>query len=110
MSVKFMGINELRIALEKKANMDAVRRAVKLNGAEMQNKAQRNSPVDTGTLKRGIGLEVIDGGLTAKVAASAEYAPYQEYGTRFMDSQPYMHPAFNEQKEQFKRDMKRLTD
>ncbi|MEG1459562.1 MAG: HK97 gp10 family phage protein, partial [Acetivibrio sp.] len=78
--------------------MDAVRRVVKLNGAEMQNKAQRNSPVDTGTLKRGIGIELGDGGLTAKVEAAAEYAPYQEYGTRFMESQPYMHPAFNEQK------------
>ena len=109
MKVRFNGVNELKIALKEKADMNAVKRVVKQNGAEMQAAAQRNAPVDTGTLKRSIRLEIADGGLTAKVEATAEYAPYVEWGTRHMDARPYVKPAFHVQKEQFKRDMERLA-
>lgn len=109
MPVRLKGVKELRIALKKKADMSQVRRIVKMNGAELQQKAQRKAPVDTGTLKRSIGLEIKDGGLTAECAATAEYAPYQEWGTRYMEAQPFMKPAFNEQKERFKHDMDRLV-
>lgn len=109
MAVKLKGVNELRLALGKKADMDAVKRMVKQNGAELQARAQRNAPVDTGNLKRSIRLDISDGGLTAESEATAEYAPYVEWGTRYMEAQPYMRPAFNEQKEQFRRDMDRLT-
>lgn len=109
MSVKFKGTKELRAALRKKTDLDAAKRVVKRNGAELQARARRNAPVDTGNLKRSIGLEISDGGLTAKSAAAAEYAAYQEYGTRYMEAQPYMGPAFRVQKEQFKRDMDKLA-
>jgi phage protein, HK97 gp10 family len=108
-SVKFNGVKELKVVLKKKADMGAVRQIVKKNGAGLQVKAQRNAPVDTGTLKRSIGLDISDGGLTAESKAGAEYAPYVEWGTRFMEAQPYMKPAFHEQREQFKRDMDRLA-
>lgn len=109
MGVKFTGVNELRAALKKKSGMDAVMHIVKQNGAEMQSRAQRNAPVDTGNLKRSIGLDIMDAGLTAKVEPTAEYAPYLEYGTRFMEAQPFVKPAFHEQKEQFKSDMDKLA-
>lgn len=109
MSVKFKGVKELKIALKKKADMSVVRQIVRQNGVQLQTKAQRNAPVDTGTLKRSIGLDISDGGLTAESKAGAEYAPYVEWGTRFMDAKPFMRPAFHEQKEQFKRDMERIT-
>lgn len=109
MSVRFTGINELRVALRNKTNLNGARTTVRVNGAQMQQKAQRNAPVDTGNLKRSIGLELSDGGLTAKVTPTAEYAPYLEYGTRFMEARPFIGPAFDEQKEQFKRDMDKLV-
>jgi HK97 gp10 family phage protein len=34
---------------------------------------------------------------------------YLEYGTRFMDAQPFVRPAYNEQKAKFIRDMNKLT-
>lgn len=107
--MRFKGVKELKAVLEKKADMGTVRQIVRQNGAELQTKAQRNAPVDTGTLKRSIGLDISDGGLTAESKAGAEYAPYVEWGTRFMEAQPYMRPAFQEQKEQFIRDMDRLA-
>lgn len=108
--VKLVGMNKLTAKLEKNMDMEAAKRVVKHNGAEMQAKAQQNAPVDTGTLKRSIGIEITDGGMTAEVEPAAEYAPYVELGTRFMEAQPYLGPAFNEQKEKFKKDMKKLVE
>lgn len=108
--VKIIGMEKLQKKLKQNVHMDDVKRVVRHNGAEMQEKAQRNAPVDTGTLKRSIGLDITDNGMTAEVEPTADYAPYVELGTRFMNAQPYLGPAFNEQKEKFKKDMKKLVD
>ena len=106
--MKMEGVHELRMKLEKNAELGEVKWIVRRNGAELQARAQRKAPVDTGTLKRSIGLEIRDGGLTAESEATAEYAPYVEWGTRFMKAQPFMRPAFNIQKEKFKQDMEKI--
>lgn len=109
MGVKLKGVGELRAALRKKTELSTIKRIVQENGSEMQARAQRKAPVDTGNLKRGIRLDISDDGLTATVAPVADYAPYPEFGTRFMEAQPYTGPAFREQKEQFKSDMGKLA-
>ena len=118
--IVFSGLSELQVALQDKCNLDSVKKVVKLNGAELQQKAQRNAQFKghyegkkfvspTGTLRRSIkGPEMKDGGFTAKVEAGVEYAPYVEFGTRYMSAQPYMKPAFNQQKSQFRNDLERL--
>lgn len=108
--IKIVGIDKLQAKLKKNVRLDDVKRVVRHNGAEMQEKAMRNAPVDTGTLKRSIGLKITDGGMSAEVEPTADYAPYVELGTRFMEAQPYLKPAFDEQKEKFKKDMKRLVE
>lgn len=107
--IKFEGIAKLNKGLKKRMDMSAVKDTVKLNGSEMQKKAQRNAPVDTGTLKRSIGIDISDGGMTATVEPTAEYAPYVELGTRFMEAQPFLKPSFGEQKKQFEKDLKELV-
>lgn len=107
--IKFEGIAKLNKGLKKRMDMSAVKDTVKLNGSEMQKKAQRNAPVDTGTLKRSIGIDISDGGMTATVEPTAEYAPYVELGTRFMEAQPFLKPSFEEQKKQFEKDLKELV-
>lgn len=108
--IKIVGMEKLQKKLKKNVSMDAVKRVVRHNGAEMQTKAQQNAPVDTGTLKRSIGIEVTDSGMTAEVEPTAEHGPYVELGTRFMKAQPYLKPAFNVQKEKFKKDMNKLVE
>lgn len=107
--IRFEGIAELSKALKKRMDMSAVKSTVKLNGSEMQKKAQRKAPVDTSNLKNNIGLEISDGGMTATVESTADYSVYVELGTRFMEAQPYMKPAFEEQKKQFEKDLKELV-
>ena len=118
--IKLEGMEKLQVKLKKNVQMSDVKRVVKANGAALQEAAQRKAPVGTpqstgipgyvgGTLKRSIVLEIRDGGLTAEVEPTAEYATYVEYGTRFMNAQPYMRPSYNQQKEKFKSDMKTLA-
>lgn len=106
--MKLEGLNELRVALDPTERINGVKKIVALNGSELQASAQRKAPVDTGTLRRSIKLSLKKGGMRAEIEAEADYAPYQEYGTRFMNAQPYMKPAFNEQEGKFKNDLDRL--
>ena len=107
--IKLEGMEKLQVKLKKNVQMNYVKRIVKRNWAALQESAQRKVPVDTGNFKRSIGLEIRDSGLTAEVEPTAEYAAYVEYGTRYMNAQPYMRPSYTAQKEKFKSDLKKLT-
>lgn len=109
-NVSLKGVSELTMKLKSNANMKDVKQIVKQNTAELTQGAQRKAPVDTGNLRRSITMDLSDGGLTGKVKPTADYAPYLEYGTRFQSTQPFMRPAFNKQKAQFKSDMDKLVE
>lgn len=111
--IKVEGLDKLQKALKANATLDDVKRVVKHHGGElqrkMQNKADFKKGYATGTTKRSIGLEMKDGGFTAEVAPETEYAPYLEYGTRFMEAQPFVRPALEEQAREFKSDLQKLV-
>lgn len=111
--IKFEGLDELEKKLKANVTLDDVKRVVRQNGSElqkrMQGKADFKKGYQTGTTKRSIDLEIKDGGLTADSGPTTEYSPYLEYGTRFMEAQPFVRPAFEEQSEQFKSDMQKLV-
>ena len=111
--IKVDGLKELEKKLKANVTLDDVRRVVRQNGAELQTKMQKKADFkmgyQTGTTKRSIGLEIKDSGMTAEVAPETEYSPYLEYGTRFMQSQPFVRPALEEQSAQFKSDMQKLV-
>lgn len=118
--VRIDGFDKLEARLKRNMNLGAVRTVVRKNGADLQTKAQENAPVGTpqstgipgyvgGTLKRSVELDITDGGLTAEVEPTADYAAYVEYGTRFMEAQPYLKPAYDEQKKKFVKDLNELV-
>lgn len=123
--IKVEGLKELEKALKSNVTLDDVKRVVKHHGAKlqerMQSKADFKKGYQTGTTKRSIGIELEDEGFTAIVGpgdtplnpqsglSATEYSPYVEYGTRFMEAQPFVRPAWNEQKELFKKDMQKLV-
>ena len=106
--IKIKGINNLRRKLKHGCDLTDVAAVVKFHGAQMQQTAQIIAPVDTGFLHDHITLEIKDAGMTAEVASTAEYAAYVEYGTRFMAAQPHIRPAYMQESERFKQDLKRL--
>jgi len=107
-SIRVRGTKDLKGRLRRNARLTDVKKAVLVNGSELQRNMQRDAPVDTGNLKRGIGMTIEDNGFTARVGATAEYAPYLIYGTRFMYSRDFFRPNYYRQRQQFLRDMKRL--
>lgn len=111
--IYIQGIKKLQDKLKKNVQMQDVKRVVKKNGAEMTQKmvtnADFNKGYQTGATKQSINLEMENSGLTASAGATTEYAEYLEHGTRFMQAQPFVKPAFDEQKEKFKKDMSKLT-
>ena len=111
--LQIKGLDKLEKSLRENVTMNDVKRVVRHNGSQMQKQMQTNADFkrgyQTGQTKRSIGLEIKDGGFTAEVAPTTAHSPYLEYGTRFMDAQPFVKPAYNTQKEKFKRDMDKLT-
>lgn len=111
-SLKITGLDKLEKALKPNATLADVRKAVRSNGSQLQRKMQQKADFSkgyqTGTTKRSIGLEMQDGGYTASVGPETEYSPYLEYGTRFMEAQPFIRPALEEQKRQFFDDLEKL--
>lgn len=111
--IKIEGIEKLQAKLKKNVQMDDVKRVVKTNGAQLKNKMVRNANFvkryQTGTTKRHIFRNTKDSGLTVEVGPTTEYSPYLEFGTRFMEAQPFVRPALDEQKKEFVKDFKKLT-
>lgn len=112
--IRVEGLEELQKKLKKNANMDDVKKVVRQNGSQLQAKIQRNADFDkgyqTGTTKRSVNLEITDGGMTAESGPTTDYAEYLEFGTRFMDAQPFVKPALEEQSKKFESDLRKLME
>lgn len=112
-TMKFAGLDELQRGLIKRSHLEAAKTAVAKNGSRLQAKIQENANFkkgyQTGTTKRSVGLILTDSGLTAKSGATTHYAEYLENGTRFMEAQPFVRPAFNVVKGQFNSDLRKLV-
>lgn len=112
-SIKVKGLEKLQKKLKENVTMEDVKRVIRHNGSELQAKIQQNAEFtkgyQTGTTKRSVGLEIVDDGFTAESGPKTEYAPYLEYGTRFMEAQPFVKPSLDEQKKKFQKDMQKLV-
>lgn len=69
-------------------------------GLLVAQRAQQKAPVDTGRLKRSIHPtiphQVGPGVQQTEVGTNVEYAPYQEFGTKYIPPHPYLSPALAE--------------
>lgn len=109
-----MGKEELAefLGKHKKDVIEKSKKAVKIWGSEFQKAAKKHPPTphDTGTLVRSIRLDIADQGLTAVVYPTVHYAEYLEYGTRFMNAQPFMRPTMQKIEPMFIRNMDKIMD
>lgn len=129
--VKIVGMDKLRMKLKYcGANRDAVKAVVLKNGNQMNEQMKENmekayihtyphdvpskgkkkgDPYSTGDTAGSVNTVIAGGGLTAFVGPTTEYSQYVEYGTRFMQAEPTIRPAFDRQVPIFKRDMEALV-
>lgn len=107
------GLEEISKELRRNLDMKEVKSTVKRNGKELQQKIHDNAEFkkgyQTGTTKRSVGLTFTDAGFTAESGPTTEYSEYLERGTRRMEAQPFVRPAFEDQKEIFIKDLKGLV-
>lgn len=112
--IRIEGLEELQKKLKKNANMDDVKKVVRQNGSQLQQKIQRKADFQkgyqTGATKRSVTLEFSGDGLTAESGPTTDYAEYLEFGTRFMDAQPFVKPALEEQSKKFESDLRKLVE
>ena len=120
------GLDKLQAKLQRVAKMEEVESIVEKHGVEMQKKAVNNASRfrghyegrgknrrfvrPTGATKRSISVNSskIDR-FKYRVAPGTDYAAYVELGTRKMSAQPFIKPAFDDQKRLFKKDLERLV-
>ena len=125
MRFELKGLEELQTKLKKVSKMEEVERIVEKHGADMQKKAVNNASrfrghyegrgkskhfvKPTGATKRSISVNSGKiGRFKYRVAPGTDYAAYVELGTRKMSAQPFIKPAFDDQKKLFKDDLERL--
>lgn len=120
MTVRIEGLVELTKELQEDVKIiEKTKAVVRKNTSELQAKAKEKAQFrghyrgnqfikPTGNLHDNINHKITNGGLTGEVIPEAEYSAYVELGTRFMDSQPYLKPAFDEQVKEFKKDMENI--
>lgn len=120
------GLEKLQAKLQRVSKMEEVERIVEKHGEAMQKKAVTNASKfrghyegrgknrrfvrPTGATKRSISVNSgkIDR-FKYRVAPGTDYAAYVELGTRKMSAQPFIKPAFDDQKRLFKNDLERLV-
>ena len=116
--VKIEGLQALISDLDaRKYSGKQIKNVVMKNGANLQEDAQKRMTktvayvkgYSKGTTRRSTTLSISDGGMTATVAPHTEYFPYVEYGTRFMEAEPTLNPAFQKIKQQFYKDVMDLV-
>lgn len=120
------GLEKLQKKLQKVSKMEEIERIVDKHGEAMQKRAVINASKfkghyegrgknkhfvkPTGATKRSISVNSSKvGRFKYKVAPGTSYAAYVELGTRKMSAQPFIKPAFDNQKEEFKKDLERLV-
>lgn len=108
MSIKISGADKLSDALKHAQRMVDVKACVSKHGADLNKVMVEKAPVKTGFLRRSIKLSKGDDGMSVTVEPTAEYAPYLEYGTRFMRERPFVKPALEKVKPKFIRDVKKI--
>ena len=112
--VKIEGLSALISNLDaKKYSGKQIRNVVMKNGADLQEDAQKRMTktvayvkgYSKGTTRRSTTLSISDDGMKATVAPHTEYFSYIEYGTRYMEAEPTLNPAFQKIKQQFYKDV-----
>lgn len=89
-AIKALKIYEAKTIAEVKA-------VVATSAQSIQRNAKVRSPVDTGFLRSSIEIQFFLSGLAAIVEATAEYAGYVEFGTRYQTPQPFLIPSYEEE-------------
>ena len=117
--ISFKGLDKLEKKLIENVKMEEVKKVVRDNGLTLQGNVVKNAGevtfnkgYFTGNLKQDVadhGLKLSDIGLSAIFVTFFEYVPPLEYGTRFMEAEPFLKDPFEQAEKEFKADIDKLA-
>ena len=81
----------------------ALLRGMEKCGLTAERFAKKLAPYDTGNLRNSITHEVDDGEPSVYIGTNVEYAPYVCLGTIHMNAQPFLKPAVNDHKDEYRK-------
>ena len=118
MKIEIKADEALTKKLRKLGKIDFVKDKVKKHGGQLQETMKELATPNViyvkgysvGDTKKSISVNITDDGLTAEVGSGMEYTPYVEYGTRFIEPEPVVRPAFNKHKDNFIEDIRKLDE
>lgn len=104
------GITELKgvIASARRNAPKQTVQVVKNNAEEIKAIAKKKAPKDTWFMHDSIYTR--HSGMMSIIHSPAPYSGYVENGTRFMDAQPFMYPAVEQQQAKFQKDLQDVMD
>lgn len=114
-NIELKGMDVLEKKLKKNTSIAKVRSIVQKNGDQLNRRMKEETKTafvkgySVGDTASSINTTIKDNGLTAEVGPTTEYAPYVEYGTRKMEPEPFVGPAFEVQKKIFEKDLDKLV-
>ena len=85
------------------AMQQAAVRALEKCGLTAEGYAKKLCPVDTGNLRNSITHTVDEEEPAAYIGTNVEYAPYVCLGTIHMNAQPFLKPAVNDHKDEYRK-------
>ena len=93
--IRVEGVEEARAALEQiiRQSRDAIPQALGVIGQQWTTEIQRLAPELTGRLRRSYTWEVGRRGAYVEVSSNVLYAPFQEFGTRYISGRPHVRPG-----------------
>lgn len=115
--VQFSGVDSLQKALASgKDFRPRAQRVVRYHSTKLTQTMMRNAVFtkgySTGETQRSIGANsptFSNGGMEGRVGATTEYAPYLEYGTRFMAAQPFCDKSLKQIEPSFYRGLQTIV-
>lgn len=81
---------------------DAIARALETIGLVSERYAKGYAPVDTGRLRNSISHQSVPDEEAVYVGTNVEYAPYQEFGTKYQAGTPFLRPAIENHLQEYK--------
>lgn len=106
--IKFEGITEVIDHTIDAQKLDDIKQIVVKHLTEMARFSAIVAPYKTGFLKRSLITQIVNDGLTGIANYYAEYAPYQEYGTRWISGKFYLKRGFDRVMSNFISDIERV--
>lgn len=107
--ISVSGADELIAHLRNAQKLAEVKDVVKKNTANLHRKSVKNAQFtkgySTGATRQSIKSDILNDGLAGKVSAGTHYSGYLEVGTRKMEAQPFIGPAFEEVSQEFHDDL-----